>query len=175
MAAIVPHFDKGYYYNEQGYWAGFHNGNWQGFQKGFTKGVEKGFHKGHLKGFEKGFTKGVEKGFPSVNWKGFHKGVEKGSDTHSQGQGRIPIANASMIDLTGGEGKGKARNRDRSRSRNAKGKGEVGVDSVKEALEELGYEYCVTRTVWARTPPDMTESDLEALRAKVLETRSLRS
>ena len=126
----------------------------------FDKGYLKGFHKGYLQGYDKGFTKGR---------------FEKGNDTHSQGQRRIPIANASMIDLTGGEGKGKARNRDRSRSRNAKGKGEVGVDSVKEALEELGYEYCVTRTVWARTPPDMTESDLEALRAKVLETRSLRS
>ena len=140
----------------------------------------KGFDQGYLKGFEKGFTKG---------------GVVKGNGTHSQGQDDIPRAGANasnrhepMIDLTGqdvldcdrgGEGRGKARNRDRSRSRDAKGKG-VGVGRVKEALEELGYEYEVigrpgAQTVWARTPPDMTESELVALRAKILETRTLRT
>ena len=156
----------------------------------FDKGYLKGFDKGYLKGFEKGFTKG---------------GGVKSKGTHSQGQDDIPRAGANasnhhepMIDLTGqdvldcdrgGEGKGKARNRDRSRSRDAKGKGKeqgecdkgkgVGVRKVKEALEELGYEYMVTgrpgaQIMWARTPPDMTESQLVALRAKILESRALR-
>ena len=150
----------------------------KGYLKGFDKGYLKGFDKGCLKGFEKGFQKG-----------GFVKVMEALEE----------LGYELMIDLTGedvldcdrgGEGKGKARNRDRSRSRDAKGKGKeqgecdkgkgVGVRKVKEALEELGYEYCVTgrpgaQTLWARTPPDMTESELVALRAKILESKTLRS
>ena len=144
----------------------------------FDKGYLKGFHKGYLQGYDKGFTKGR---------------FEKGNDTHSQGQDDIPRAGASassqpmtdnIRDLLdgdkGGEGKGKARNRDRSRSRDAeqreRGKGEgkkqgVGVRRVKEVLEELGYEYYITGRA-AQTPPDMTESELEALRAEILETET---
>ena len=125
--------------------------------------------------------------FDKGYWKGFHKGVENGNDTHSQGQDDIPRAGASASSGDkGGEGKGKARNRDRSRSRDAeqreRGKGEgktqgVGVRRVQEALEDLGYGYyvgCMSSGFRAQTPPDMTESELEALRAKILETRDRR-
>ena len=109
-----------------------------------------------------------------------------GSNDSSQGQDDIPRAGANasshhepVIDLTQDVPRTvAARGRHRSRSRGAKGKGKVGVDKVKEALEELGYVYCSAHSSGMhimQTPPDMTESQLEALRAKILETRNLRS
>ena len=90
-----------------------------------------------------------------------------GSNDSSQGQDDIPRAAAPVIDLTQDVPRTvAARGRHRSRSRGAKGKGKVGVDKVKETLEELGYIYCSVHhgVHIVQDPPDMTEAQLEALR-----------